>query len=79
VNALTTSTAATMMVLGFRQFLLEPNPDGSYPNPTDPFGRFVVQYIGSPAPIQQGWFDDHFGLGCPVPVASGPGKVVLHR
>jgi hypothetical protein len=79
VNALATSTAATMMVLGFRQFLLEPNPDGSYPNPTDPFGRFVVQYIGSPAPVQQGWFDDHFGLGCPVPVASGPGKVVLHR
>ena len=79
VNALATSTAATMMVLGFRQFLLEPNPDGSYPNPTDPFGRFVVQYIGSPAPVQQGWFDDHFGLGCPVPVTSGPGKVVLHR
>jgi len=79
VNALATSTAATMMVLGFRQFLLEPNPDGSYPNPSDPFGRFVVQYIGSPAPIQQGWFDDHFALGCPVPVASGPGKVVLHQ
>src|ERR1035441_5730645 len=56
VNALATSTAATMMVLGFRQFLLEPNPDGSYPNPTDPFGRFVVQYIGRPAPPQQGWF-----------------------
>ena len=79
VNVLASSPAATMNVLGFRQFLLEPNPDGSYLNPADPFGRFVVQYIGSPAPIRQGWFDDHFGLGCPVPVASGPGKVVLHQ
>jgi len=34
---------------------------------------------GSPAPVEQGWFDDHFGLGCPVPVPSGPGKVVLHQ
>jgi Flp pilus assembly protein TadG len=79
VDVLATNTTATMTVLGFRQFLLEPNPDGSYPNPADPSGRFVVQYIGSPAPVQQGWFDDHFGLGCPVPVPSGPGKVVLHQ
>jgi Flp pilus assembly protein TadG len=79
VNVLATRAAATMTVLGFRQFFLEPGPDGSYPNPADPYGRFVAQYIGSPAPVQQGWFDDHFGLGCPVPVASGPGKVVLHR
>jgi hypothetical protein len=64
-----------MTVLGFRQFLLEP---GSL-NPADPYGRFVAQYIGSPAPVQQGWFDDHFGLGCPIPVPSGPGKVVLHQ
>ena len=66
---------ASMTVLGFRQFLLEPG----FLNPADTYGRFVVQYIGSPAPVQQGWFDDHFGLGCPIPVASGPGKVVLHR
>jgi Flp pilus assembly protein TadG len=79
VDVLATNTTATMTVLGFRQFLLEPNPDGSYPNPADPYGRFVVQYIGSPAPVQQGWFDDRFGLGCPVPVPSGPGKVVLHQ
>ena len=79
VDVLATNAAATMTVLGFRQFFLEPNPDGSYPNPADPYGRFVVQYIGSPAPVQQGWFDDHFGLGCPVPVTSGPGKVVLHQ
>jgi Flp pilus assembly protein TadG len=79
VSTLATTASATMTVLGFRQFFLEPNPDGSYLNPADANGRFVVQYIGSPAPVQQGWFDDHFGLGCPIPVASGPGKVVLHQ
>jgi len=79
VDVLATNTLSTMTVIGFRQFFLEPNPDGSYPNPADPYGRFVAQYIGSPAPVQQGWFDDHFGLGCPVPVAAGPGKVVLHQ
>jgi Flp pilus assembly protein TadG len=79
VNALAANATSSMTVLGFRQFFLEPNPDGSYPNPADPYGRFVVQYIGSPAPVQQGWFDDHFGLGCPAPLTSGPGKVVLHQ
>jgi len=79
VNGLAPNTAATMTVLGFRQFFLEPNPDGSFLNPADSYGRFVAQYIGSPAPVQQGWFDDHFGLGCPIPVPSGPGKVVLHQ
>ena len=79
VNALAPNATSSMTVLGFRQFFLEPNPDGSYPNPADPYGRFVVQYIGSPAPVRQGWFDDHFGLGCPVPLTSGPGKVVLHQ
>jgi Flp pilus assembly protein TadG len=75
VNALASNATTTMTVLGFRQFLLEPG----YLNPADANGRFVAQYIGSPAPVQQGWFDDHFGLGCPIPVASGPGKVVLHQ
>jgi hypothetical protein len=79
VNSLATNATATMTVLGFRQFFLEPNPDGTFLNPADSNGRFVVQYIGSPAPVQQGWFDDHFGLGCPIPVASGPGKVVQHQ
>jgi len=64
-----------MTVLGFRQFLLEPG----FLNPADTYGRFVAQYIGSPAPVQQGWFDDHFKARLSVPVASGPGKVVLHR
>jgi Flp pilus assembly protein TadG len=75
VSALAANATTTMTVLGFRQFLLEPGTV----NPADANGRFVVQYIGSPAPVQQGWFDDHFGLGCPIPVASGPGKVVLHQ
>jgi Flp pilus assembly protein TadG len=75
VNALAANASVTMTVLGFRQFLLEP----ASLNPADSYGRFVVQYIGSPAPVQQGWFDDHFGLGCPIPVPSGPGKVVLHQ
>jgi Flp pilus assembly protein TadG len=79
VNVLATNATTTMTVLGFRQFFLELNPDGSFLNPADANGRFVVQYIGSPAPVQQGWFDDHFGLGCPIPVPSGPGKVVLHQ
>ena len=75
MEALVTNTVGSMTVLGFRQFLLEPG----FLNPADTYGRFVAQYIGSPAPVQQGWFDDHFKLGCPVPVANGPGKVVLHR
>jgi hypothetical protein len=77
VNALTTSVTGTMTVLGFRQFLLEPNADGSFPDPSDVNGRFIVQYIGSPAPVKQGYFDDRFGLSCQV--SSGPGKVVLHQ
>jgi Flp pilus assembly protein TadG len=77
VSALTTSVTGTMTVLGFRQFLLEPNADGSFPDPSDVNGRFIVQYIGNPAPVKQGYFDDHFGLSCQV--SSGPGKVVLHQ
>jgi hypothetical protein len=77
VSALTTTVTGTMTVLGFRQFLLEPNADGTFPNPADVNGRFIVQYIGSPAPVKQGYFDDRFGLSCQV--SSGPGKVVLHQ
>jgi Flp pilus assembly protein TadG len=58
----------TLRVLGFRQFLLE--PDGI--NPSDPNGRFAALYIGYPVPLRQGRFD-----GCTV--AAGPGKVVLHQ
>lgn len=79
MDALTTTLSATMTVLGFRQFLVEPNADGSLLNPSDPNGRFAVMYIGSPAPVKQGYVDDRFGLSCPAPVSGGPGKVVLHQ
>jgi Flp pilus assembly protein TadG len=80
VDGVATNTTATMTVLGFRQFLLEPSDTVGTPlNPAQPNGQFVAMYIGSPAPVKTGWVDDRFALSCPVPVASGPGKVVLHR
>jgi Flp pilus assembly protein TadG len=79
VDGLASDTATTMTVLGFRQFFLELNFDLTFFTPSDPNGRFVVQYIGSPAPLKQGYIDDRFQLSCPVPVPSGPGKVVLHQ
>jgi len=79
VDALAPNTATPMTVLGFRQFLLQPNPDGTFLNPSDANGRFVATYIGSPMPVKQGYVDDRFGQSCPAPVSSGPGKVVLHR
>ena len=77
VDTLQTAVTGTMTVLGFRQFLVEPNLDGTLLDPADQNGRFVAQYIGNPAPVKQGYFDDHFALGCSI--ASGPGKVVLHQ
>ena len=79
VDALAPNTATPMTVLGFRQFLVQPNPDGTFFNPADANGRFVATYIGSPMPVKQGYVDDRFGQSCPAPVSSGPGKVVLHR
>jgi hypothetical protein len=61
-----------MMVLGFRQFLVDPNPDTTTITPTDRNGRFVGLYIGSVAPVKQGSFG-----GCTQ--TAGPGKVVLHQ
>jgi hypothetical protein len=61
-----------MVVLGFRQFLVNPNPDSTTTNPADSNGRFSVLYIGSVMPLRQGRFD-----GCEQ--AAGPGKVVLHQ
>ncbi|SPE29910.1 conserved hypothetical protein [Candidatus Sulfopaludibacter sp. SbA3] len=84
VDVLAASTTGTMTVLGFRQFLLEPAPaDGVTPiNPANPNGQFVAMYIDvtqAQAPVKSGWVDDRFQTSCPVPVASGPGKVVLHQ
>jgi len=79
VSGLGAPFSGTMTVLALRQFLVEPAADGTFFNPFDTNGRFPVQYIGSPAPVKQGYIDDRFALGCPAPVASGPGKVVLHQ
>jgi Flp pilus assembly protein TadG len=79
VSPLPTNVVSTTTILGFRQFLLEPNLDGTFLNPGDTFGRFIAQYIGNPAPVRQGYFDDRFQLACPIGGFSGPGKVVLHQ
>jgi hypothetical protein len=73
------STTATMNVLGFRQFLIEPNTDGSLPTFADGDGRFAAMFLDTPqlsgavAPVKQG----SFGGSCSI--SSGPGKVVLHQ
>jgi Flp pilus assembly protein TadG len=78
--AIVSGIGSTMTVLGFRQFLLEPNPDGTFFNPADGHGRFPALYVGYPAPLPQGWFDTRFAGGlCPVGSFSGPGKVVLQQ
>jgi Flp pilus assembly protein TadG len=68
----TVSGAASMNVLGFRQFLVSPSLGAANISTNDPFGRFVAMYIGSVAPVKQGRFD-----GCQQ--IAGPGKVVLHQ
>ena len=78
VDALPPNAATPMTVLGFRQFLLQPAPDGTPFNPSDSNGRFVATYIGSPMPLKSGNIDDRLGFGA-CPVTSGPGKVVLHQ
>jgi hypothetical protein len=66
------SNTTSMTVLGFRQFLLQPNSGVSDITTGDVYGRFLAMYIGSVAPVPQGRFD-----GCSV--SAGPGKVVLHQ
>jgi Flp pilus assembly protein TadG len=61
-----------MTVLGFRQFLIEPDQGGIDISPADRWGRFAGLYIGSVVPLGQG----HIG-GCQL--SAGPGKVVLHQ
>jgi len=69
----TLSPGGPMTVLGFRQFLINPNQNDVNITPTDQDGRFNALYIGNPVPLKQGRFDG----GCQL--TSGPGKVVLHR
>ena len=64
---------ASNTVLGFRQFLFDPNSASALNNPADVNGRFVVLYLGTVASVKQGRFDG----GCGV--TSGPGKVVLNQ
>jgi Flp pilus assembly protein TadG len=62
-----------MVVLGFRQFLVQPLSGQTQFNPADPQGRFTASYIGSVMPLRQGRFDGNCGI------TTGPGKVVLFR
>jgi Flp pilus assembly protein TadG len=62
----------TMTILGFRQFLVQPNLNDVTTSPNDANGRFVASYIGSVVPLRQGTFG-----GCSQ--TAGPGKVVLHQ
>ena len=61
-----------MQVLGFRQFLVQPNQGSTTSNAADQNARFLVNYIGSVVPVKQGSFQ-----GCTI--SAGPGKVVLHQ
>lgn len=67
----TLSATAAMTVLGFRQFLLEPDQGATTMTAGDASGRFGAMYLGTVKPIRQGSFS-----GCSI--SSGPGKVVLH-
>ena len=67
-----TANTAAMTVLGFRQFLVQPNTGATTINSADANGRFNVLYLGTVKPIRQGSFG-----GCSQ--TAGPGKVVLHR
>ena len=62
-----------MTILGFRQFLVNPDQGDVNVNPSDTDGRFNALYIRNPMPLKQGRIDG----GCAL--TSGPGKVVLHR
>ena len=81
VNALST-TPATMQVVGFRQFLMEPtttstaSPQANVPSDVD--GRFVAMYLGSVAPVKQGNLSE-VGMNISCGISTGPGKVVLFQ
>lgn len=67
-----TASTSTMIVLGFRQFLLEPAANDVTLNAADQNGRFAALYLGTVMPVRAGRFD-----GCTL--TAGPGKVVLHQ
>ena len=66
--------AGGMIVQGFRQFLVDPNPSpATNVDPADTNGRFTAIYLGTVTPVRQGMVG-----GCPQQ-SNGPGKVVLHQ
>ena len=67
-----TANTAAMTVLGFRQFLVQPDTGAISVTAADAASRFGVMYLGVVKPVRQGSFS-----GCSQ--AAGPGKVVLHR
>jgi Flp pilus assembly protein TadG len=69
----TISATASMTVLGFRQFLLEPGANTTALAVPESNGRFAGLYVGTVMPLKQGRFDG----GCQA--TTGPGKVVLFR
>ena len=75
VDALSTGT---MTVLGFRQFLIEPDPGAATITPNDRYSRFVVLYLGSLMPIK-GSVPPRPDATLSCTITSGPGKVVLHQ
>ena len=87
VDALQTTSTGQMTVLGFRQFFVTPTPNpntGLGNDPSDSHGRFAAIYIGSVAPVKQGYFTSQLNSFPSAPAAacgitSGPGKVVLHQ
>ncbi len=62
----------TMIIQGFRQFVLQPLQNQAGISSNDLNGRIGVTYIGTAFPIKQGRFGD-------CAITNGPGKVVLHR
>lgn len=66
------NAGGAMIVLGFRQFLLQPVQNQAGITPNDTNGRFMATYIGSRVPLKQGRYGD-------CAASSGPGKVILHR
>lgn len=85
VNGLPTDlSCGAMTVVAFRQFLVEPNLDGTPFNPVAQNAPFTALYLGSVAPVAQGWFDSRYAPACRAYLPSGagsvgPGKVVLHQ
>jgi hypothetical protein len=83
VNVMPTDTTCSsgMTVLGFRQFLVDPATSSATTfDPGDANGRFLALYVGSVAPVPQGWFDSRFAGACQSNGSiTGPGKVVLHQ